>query len=145
MSFMLHPRLATDTTVLGDLPLCRVLLSKEALGPWLILVPRKEALREIHHLPMEEQYQLMRESSAVAALLETDYQADKINVGALGNLVPQLHVHHIARFENDVAWPGPIWGNTDGTQRSDELQRALAEELVAELANIEGFQAADEF
>ena len=139
MNFMLHSRLATDTTVLGDLPLCRVLLSKEALGPWLILVPRKNDLREIHHLDQSEQYQLINESSAVAALLENDYKADKINVGALGNLVPQLHVHHIARFENDVAWPGPVWGNTDGTQRSAELQLALAEELREELSALTGF------
>lgn len=142
MHFTLHPRLAADTTVLGDLPLCRVLLSKEALGPWLILVPRKENLTEIHHLPQDEQFQLMRESSAVAALLEADYQADKINVGALGNLVPQLHIHHIARFQSDIAWPGPVWGNTDGTQREDAVQQALSEELRAELANIEGFAAA---
>ncbi|GAL05422.1 diadenosine tetraphosphate (Ap4A) hydrolase and other HIT family hydrolases [Photobacterium aphoticum] len=142
MHFTLHPRLAADTTVLGNFPLCQVLLSKEALGPWLILVPRKADLKEIHHLPFEEQCQLMRESSAVAALLEKDYQADKINVGALGNLVPQLHVHHIARFQTDIAWPGPVWGNTDGTQRSEEVQQALAEELQAELSQIEGFSAA---
>ncbi|KJF84840.1 HIT domain-containing protein [Photobacterium leiognathi] len=141
MHFTLHPRLESDTTVLGDFPLSRVLLSKEALGPWIILVPRVDELREIHHLPEQDQFQLMRESSAVATLLENDYQAEKINVGALGNLVPQLHLHHIARFSNDIAWPGPIWGNTDGTQRSDELQAALAEELRAELSQIEGFSA----
>lgn len=143
MHFSLHPRLAADTTVLGNLPLCQVLLSKEALGPWLILVPRKENLSEIHHLPEEEQFQLMRESSAVASLLEKDYQADKINVGALGNLVPQLHVHHIARFSSDIAWPGPVWGNTDGTQREEAVQQALAEELRAELSSIEGFVATE--
>ncbi|WP_318462523.1 HIT family protein [Photobacterium leiognathi] len=141
MHFTLHPRLESDTTVLGDFPLSRVLLSKEALGPWIILVPRVDELREIHHLPEQDQFQLMRESSAIAALLENDYQAEKINVGALGNLVPQLHLHHIARFSNDIAWPGPIWGNTDGTQRSDELQAALAEELRVELSQIEGFSA----
>ncbi|WP_318509251.1 HIT family protein [Photobacterium leiognathi] len=141
MHFTLHPRLESDTTVLGDFPLSRVLLSKEALGPWIILVPRVDELREIHHLPEQDQFQLMRESSAVATLLENDYQAEKINVGALGNLVPQLHLHHIARFNNDIAWPGPIWGNTNGTQRNDELQAALAEELRAELSQIEGFSA----
>ncbi|WEM43138.1 HIT family protein [Photobacterium sp. DA100] len=143
MQFSLHPRLAADTTVIGNLPLCQVLLSKEALGPWLILVPRKAELREIHHLPEPDQIQLLKESSAVAAVLENDYQADKINVGALGNLVPQLHVHHIARFKNDVAWPGPVWGNTDGTQRSESVQQALAEELRAELSHIEGFSAVE--
>ncbi|OBU14905.1 HIT family hydrolase [Photobacterium aquimaris] len=139
MSFTLHPRLMADTTVLGDLPLSRVLLVKEALGPWLILVPRYDALREIHHLSEQDQQQLMRESSAVAALLEQDYQAEKINIGALGNLVPQLHIHHIARFSNDIAWPGPVWGNTQGIQRSEEVQQALAEELRQELSNIAGF------
>ncbi|OBU22710.1 HIT domain-containing protein [Photobacterium kishitanii] len=141
MSFILHPRLMADTTVLGDLPLSQVLLVKEALGPWLILVPRYDALREIHHLSEQDQQQLMRESSAVAALLEQDYQAEKINIGALGNLVPQLHIHHIARFSHDIAWPGPIWGNTNGIQRSDDVQQALAEELRQELSNITGFTA----
>ncbi|MGF1682615.1 HIT domain-containing protein [Photobacterium minamisatsumaniensis] len=139
MQFTLHSRLAADTSVLGNLPLCQVLLSKEALGPWLILVPRKYNLTEIHHLPEDEQFQLMRESSAIAQLLEQDYQADKINVGALGNLVPQLHVHHIARFKNDIAWPGPVWGNTDGTQRSNDVQQALVDELRDELSQINGF------
>ncbi len=139
MTFDLHPRLAADTTVLGDLPLCRVLLSKEALGPWLILVPRRENLTEIHHLSTDEQIQLIKESSAIAQLLEQDYKADKINVGALGNLVPQLHIHHIARFRNDVTWPAPIWGNTSGKQREPEIQEALMEELCAELAHIDGF------
>ncbi|PQJ67420.1 HIT domain-containing protein [Photobacterium angustum] len=141
MRFTLHPRLQSDTTVLGDFPLSRVLLSKEALGPWIILVPRVDELREIHHLPEQDQYQLMRESSAVATLLENDYQAEKINVGALGNLVPQLHLHHIARFSHDIAWPGPIWGNTDGTQRSEALQAALADELREELSQVKGFTA----
>ncbi|KJG03628.1 HIT domain-containing protein [Photobacterium angustum] len=141
MRFTLHPRLQSDTTVLGDFPLSRVLLSKEALGPWIILVPRVDELREIHHLPEQDQCQLIRESSAVATLLENDYQAEKINVGALGNLVPQLHLHHIARFSHDIAWPGPIWGNTNGTQRSEALQAALADELREELSQIEGFTA----
>ncbi|EAS64134.1 HIT domain-containing protein [Photobacterium angustum] len=141
MRFTLHPRLQSDTTVLGDFPLSRVLLSKEALGPWIILVPRVDELREIHHLPEQDQCQLIRESSAVATLLENDYQAEKINVGALGNLVPQLHLHHIARFSHDIAWPGPIWGNTNGTQRSEALQAALADEIREELSQIEGFTA----
>ena len=141
MSFTLHPQLMADTTILGDLPLSRILLAKEALGPWLILVPRYDVLREIHHLSEQDQQQLMRESSAIAALLEQDYQAEKINIGALGNLVPQLHIHHIARFSNDIAWPGPVWGNTKGIQRSKEVQQALAEELRQELSNIAGFSA----
>ncbi|UJZ93060.1 HIT family protein [Photobacterium damselae subsp. damselae] len=133
MSFTLHERLTADTSVLGDFPLSRVLLAKEALGPWIILVPKKDALREIHHLSEQEQIQLIKESCLIAQLLETDYKAEKINVGALGNLVPQLHLHHIARFSDDIAWPGPIWGNTKGIQRSEAVQQALVEELQSEL------------
>ncbi|QUJ68383.1 HIT domain-containing protein [Photobacterium sp. GJ3] len=129
MSFNLHPRLNADTLVIGDLPLCRVLLSREAIGPWLILVPRYENLREIHHLPVEDQQQLMTESCATAQLLETHFHPDKINIGALGNLVPQLHIHHIARFTTDVAWPGPVWGNTEGVQRSNHDELALVAQL----------------
>ncbi|GAB6262068.1 HIT domain-containing protein [Photobacterium sp. R1] len=139
MSFTLHPRLSADTQVIGDLPLCRVLLSKEAIGPWLILVPRYESLREIHHMTAADQQQLMIESSATAQLLETYFSPDKINIGALGNLVPQLHIHHIARFTTDIAWPGPVWGNTDGSQRTENDEKILAERLKSLFSQLPGF------
>lgn len=142
MSFTLHPRLKADTLHVGDFPLCTVLLSKENVGPWLILVPKIEDLKEIHHLPHEQQVQLITESSAVSTILENTYQPDKINVGALGNLVPQLHIHHIARFTSDVAWPGPIWGNTSGEIRDEEALQSLLSELQKQLLSIDGFQAA---
>lgn len=142
MSFTLHPRLSADTQWIGDLPLCRVLLSKEAIGPWLILVPRYDALREIHHLSVADQQQLMMESCSTAQLLETYFSPDKINIGALGNLVSQLHVHHIARFTTDIAWPGPVWGNTDGSQRGEEERQALVERLKLLFGQIDGFTPA---
>lgn len=108
--FILHPQLAADCLVLGELPLCLVLLANDSQYPWLILVPKRAALREIHHLNSTEQQQLMGESCAVARLLESELAAEKINVAALGNMVAQLHVHHVARFSSDVAWPAPIWG-----------------------------------
>lgn len=108
--FELHSRLQADTRLLGDLPLCRVLLARDSQYPWLILVPRVANLREIHHLAPAQQQQLMEESCAVATLMEQALRPDKINVAALGNLVPQLHLHHVARFSTDKAWPGPIWG-----------------------------------
>ncbi|MBL4829555.1 MAG: HIT family protein [Aliivibrio sp.] len=129
MNFTLHPRLMADTDLLGELPLCQVLLSKEQVGPWIILVPKISDLKEIHHLPEHSQIELIKESSFVAQLLEEHFSPDKINVGALGNLVPQLHLHHIARFTSDIAWPGPIWGNTDGTKRSIEQQQQLIQQL----------------
>jgi diadenosine tetraphosphate (Ap4A) HIT family hydrolase len=108
--FTLHPRLAADTLLLGHLPLCACLLMNDMHYPWLILVPQRENLREIFELSPADQQQLIRESSWVSERLSTHFKADKINIGALGNMVAQLHIHHIARYENDAAWPGPVWG-----------------------------------
>lgn len=108
--FELHPRLAADTLAVGRLPLCRLQLMNDARYPWLILVPERAGLREIHQLPPAERTQLIEEISACSQALEAVSRADKINVGALGNLVPQLHVHVIARRTGDAAWPGPVWG-----------------------------------
>ncbi|KOO16237.1 HIT family hydrolase [Vibrio xuii] len=125
MSFELHPQLANDTTIIGHFPLCVALLHKDNAVPWVILVPKRANLKELHHLPMQEQQQLLLESQAVSQALEATFQPDKLNLGALGNKVPQLHIHHIARFQDDVAWPGPVWGNTQGEFRSEEEQASL--------------------
>ncbi|GAA3551127.1 HIT domain-containing protein [Zobellella aerophila] len=108
--FVLHPQLQADTLVLGDLPLSRVLLARDSRYPWLILVPKRNGIREIHWLTAAEQGQLIKESSAIGGLMEQYLTPDKINVAALGNVVPQLHLHHVARFRSDAAWPGPVWG-----------------------------------
>ncbi|RXJ74755.1 HIT family protein [Veronia nyctiphanis] len=142
MNFDLHPRLAADTTEVGDLSLCKVLISKENIGPWLILVPKLPDIKEIHHLSPQQQATLIQESSSVAALLEADTEADKINIGALGNMVPQLHIHHIARFTTDVAWPGPVWGNTEGKRRTEQDQREITEHWQSLLSSVSGFTAA---
>ncbi|KXF81447.1 HIT domain-containing protein [Enterovibrio coralii] len=139
MAFTLHPRLEADTTWLGDLPLCRVLLSKEDIGPWLILVPKIEGITEIHHLSDDDQVRFIKESSSLATVLEQKSHPDKINIGALGNMVSQLHIHHIARFQDDVAWPGPIWGNTKGIIREDAQQDDTASQWKAHLSSIDGF------
>lgn len=138
--FELHPRLQADTQILGDLPLCRVLLAKDSQYPWLILVPRVPGLREIHHLPPEQQQQLMQESCAVATLMEEALGPDKINVAALGNLVPQLHLHHVARFSSDAAWPGPIWGAHPALPYQTQDLRQQADNWRARLATLGGFQ-----
>lgn len=108
--FELHPRLAADTLPLGDFPLCRCLLMNDMHYPWLILVPQVAEVREIFELPVKDQQQLLRESSWVSERLAKHFNADKINIAALGNVVPQLHVHHIVRYRNDAAWPAPVWG-----------------------------------
>lgn len=111
--FELHPRLAADSILVGRLPLSLLLLFNDARYPWFILVPRRQDITEIYQLSETDQQQLWRESAILARSLLQSFHADKINIGALGNLVPQLHIHHIARFTSDPAWPGPVWGHSD--------------------------------
>lgn len=129
MGFELHPRLREDTTLLGEFPLSIALLHRDNSVPWIILVPKRELVREIFHLSPQEQQQLLSESHAVCQALEATVQPDKLNYGTLGNVVSQLHVHHVARYETDIAWPGPIWGNAAGVFREDEEQQVLHNRL----------------
>lgn len=108
--FALHPQLQKDSVEIAQLPLCSVLMARDSRYPWIILVPRRAGVREIFELDDPDQQQLTRESSAVAQALANHFNADKMNVAALGNMVPQLHIHHVVRFCSDPAWPGPIWG-----------------------------------
>ena len=104
-----HSTLERDTIPVGDLPLCRALLINDANYPWLLLVPRRENVGEIIDLEYIEQAQLMSEIAHAARTLKAVTKCDKTNVAALGNVVPQLHIHVIARFRNDPAWPKPVW------------------------------------
>jgi diadenosine tetraphosphate (Ap4A) HIT family hydrolase len=108
--FVLHERLAADTITLADWPLCRVLLMNDASYPWLILVPRRAGLTELHAVAAGDRSALFDEIARASLALTSGFTPDKINVGALGNMVPQLHIHVIARFRSDPAWPGPVWG-----------------------------------
>lgn len=109
-TWSLHPQLEGDTMPLGDLPLSRVLVINDATYPWLLLVPRRLRVDEITDLDEVEQAQLMTEITRVARALKSVTGCDKLNIAALGNVVPQLHVHVIARRKNDPAWPKPVWG-----------------------------------
>lgn len=109
-TFMLHPQLSADTFALGDWPLCRILRMNDCNFPWLILVPRVANAREIIDLTEQDQHYLMTEIARASVALRTLLKPDKLNVAALGNAVPQLHVHVIARYKTDIAWPRPIWG-----------------------------------
>jgi diadenosine tetraphosphate (Ap4A) HIT family hydrolase len=108
--FELHLRMKQDTLVIGDFPLCRLLLMNDANYPWFILVPRRADIKEIFELEVLDQQQLLKESSQLSQVLSKIFQADKLNIAALGNVVPQLHIHHIVRYQTDQAWPNPIWG-----------------------------------
>lgn len=128
--FSLNERLQADTRHVTDLGLCRVLLMNNALWPWLILVPMRENAVEIHRLDEADQTALMREIVLASRVVERLFAPDKMNVGALGNMVPQLHVHVIGRKRGDPAWPGPVWGS--GHARPYEPAEAAA--LVDRLA-----------
>jgi len=110
MSFAIDPRLAADTHAIGALPFSELLLMDDARFPWVILVPRIAGARELIDLDEGDQRLLLGEIDHVARALETLLHPDKLNIAALGNVVPQLHVHVIARFTSDAAWPNPVWG-----------------------------------
>jgi diadenosine tetraphosphate (Ap4A) HIT family hydrolase len=107
----LHPQIAQDCVPIGDLPLSRVLINRDATYPWLLLVPRRAGACEMFDLDATERAQLSEETALVGHLLKTQTRCRKINIGALGNIVPQLHIHVVARSEGDPAWPGPVWGH----------------------------------
>jgi diadenosine tetraphosphate (Ap4A) HIT family hydrolase len=107
---MLHPRLAADTGALGETDLCWLRWMNDQRFAWIIVVPKRDGLREWHHLPMDEQQALLAQVNDLAGQLERITDADKINIGALGNMVPQLHINIIARYVDDPCWPGPVWG-----------------------------------
>jgi diadenosine tetraphosphate (Ap4A) HIT family hydrolase len=109
-TWSLHPQLAQDTIEIGDLPLARVLLMNDAAYPWLVLVPRRAGASEIIDLNEDDQEMLIREVALLAGVLKDVTTCDKLNVAAIGNVVPQLHVHVVARRRDDALWPRPVWG-----------------------------------
>jgi len=125
----IHPRLKNDCIHIGHFPLCQLLLSKDANYPWFILVPNRNDITEIYQLGHEDQIQLISESSCFAEVLATNFNADKINIATLGNVVPQLHIHHIARYKNDIAWPAPVWGHADAKDYTDDELDNIIENL----------------
>lgn len=108
--FTLDERLKNDTVELGEWPLCKVLLMKDANYPWVILVPRREAVTEVFELSSADQIQLTTESVKLSSALKRELHGHKMNVANLGNVVAQLHIHHVVRYETDIMWPKPVWG-----------------------------------
>ena len=129
--FSLHPRLAADTVFVADWALSRVVVMNDARYPWLILVPRREGATELFDLMAEDRRTLIEEIARASDGLKKLTAAAKINVGALGNLVPQLHTHIVARNPGDAAWPGPVWGH--GTPQPYEP--ATLDAFVRQLVN----------
>ncbi len=117
--FALHPQLAQDCLFVTDLELCQVLLMNDSNYPWCILVPRVNDIREVYELSADNQQILARESAQLARAMMELFAGHKMNVAALGNMVPQLHIHHIVRKRDDLAWPKPVWGIVPAVPYSD--------------------------
>lgn len=132
MSFVLHHRLEADTFFIADWPLCRVLLMNDARYPWLILVPRREGMVELMDLAIEDRTVLMGESTRAGEIVRARPGVTKVNIGALGNLVPQLHVHVLGRHPGDPAWPGPVWGHGSAVP----YETAARDRLIAEVRSL---------
>ena len=115
-----------------------LLLSKDANYPWFILVPDREDISEMHQLSESDQQQLMRESCYLSEILAEQFAADKMNVAAIGNIVSQLHVHHVVRYKDDIAWPNPVWGKYPAALYSaDKIERILTELKILKLRDFE--------
>lgn len=137
--FKLHPQLAADTLALGTLPLCEVRLMNERRYPWIILVPKRAGLEEVLDLGGKDSLQLLDEITRIAQRLKEKLQPAKLNIASLGNLVPQLHVHLVARYQNDLAWPSPVWGKFPREPYPKELVIDLLARL--DLETLKGFKA----
>ncbi|WP_457104878.1 HIT domain-containing protein [Methylobacterium sp. P5_C11] len=130
-AFTLDPRLAADTVEVGDLSLCRVLLMDDARFPWLILVPRRPDVSEVTDLTETDAATLWQEIRLATGVMQTLSRPDKVNVGALGNVVAQLHVHVVGRFRSDPAWPSPVWGFETRTPYPTHARAQLLERAGA--------------
>ena len=133
MSFEIHPKLLADCVYIGEMFLCHVLLMNDSRFPWLILVPKIEGLRDFHDLPLEQRDDLYDEIEAASKTLQFHCQVQKLNVAALGNQVPQLHIHVIGRKTDDAAWPGPVWGSGDAVPYEVDALDSFCDELRSAL------------
>lgn len=125
----LNPQLEEGSIALGEFKLCSLLLINDSHYPWFILLPNRENVSEIFHLCATDQQQLMIESSFFSEVLQKSFAADKINVAAIGNIVPQLHIHHIARYKNDACWPAPVWGALPAIPYTEHQQQSIIDKL----------------
>lgn len=125
--FKLHAQLQNDCIQVMDLPLSRLLLLNDVNFPWFVLVPRREKITEIYQLEKADQHQLLEESNALSQFMVEQFKPDKLNIAALGNVVPQLHIHHIARYKDDLVWPAPVWGKLAAIPYTEEQSNELIE------------------
>lgn len=132
-AFVLDARLQRDCLHVADFPLCRLLMMNDARFPWFLLIPRVPGARDPIDLDADSYRRLWEESADLARALRTAFTPHKLNVAALGNQVAQLHVHHIARYQSDAAWPAPVWGYGEAETCSEPLVQQRRSELLAAL------------
>lgn len=132
----LHPQLKKDCIVIGQFELCSLLLLNDANYPWFILLPNREKIKELHQLSVTDQQQFMKESMCLSQCLEQIFHPDKLNIAALGNIVPQLHIHHIARFIDDTCWPAPVWGQIDAIPYTNDKSKEIIKQMLSALSAI---------
>lgn len=124
--FVLNSTLENDSFPLLETELCLIRLINDNRYPWVLVVPKVENARELHDLSHDQQMTIMTTATALGRVLKSGFGADKINTAAIGNMVPQLHVHVVARWQDDAAWPGPVWGVGDMEPLKDaELARRV--------------------
>ncbi len=129
MPFSLHQQLQNDCINLGPVNNCTLLLHKNALLPWFILVPHTKQT-EIYKIDASQQLQLQQTINQLAKFVEDSFKTDKLNIATIGNIVPQLHIHIIGRFKNDFCWPKPVWGQTDSNDYSDNKIQSIKQLLI---------------
>ena len=134
--FTLHPMLAKDTIAIAELPLCSLLMSNDKQYPWFILVPRVHDIQDIYQLDSAQQQQFLVESSQLSELLMQVFTGDKMNVAALGNICPQLHVHHIVRYKTDASWPAPVWGKYPSVAYSEKEISEMKNKMLPAITSI---------
>jgi diadenosine tetraphosphate (Ap4A) HIT family hydrolase len=132
--FVLDPQLHRDCVIVGRFPLSLLLLSRDANYPWFILVPQRPGITELYQLSLEDRARLLDESCQLSEVLMDVFSGDKLNVAALGNVVAQLHVHHIVRHRGDRAWPRPVWGAVPAAEYSERAMADLLDNLLPMLA-----------
>ncbi len=129
MPFQLHPRLKQDSIAIGKFNLTELRLINDSQYPWFVLVPMRADISEVYQLSADDQQLLQQESSLLTKTLADLYNADKMNIAAIGNIVPQLHIHHIVRYKTDIAWPAPVWGKFDAVPYTEQQIEKIRQEI----------------
>jgi diadenosine tetraphosphate (Ap4A) HIT family hydrolase len=136
--FQLDERLQNDTIVMGDFSMSRLLLMNDSTYPWFILVPRRKDVTEVYQLDEQDQQELWQESALLGRWMSSAFEFAKLNIGALGNVVSQLHIHHVGRRHNDPCWPGPMWGQHPPKPYAPEEIEKIKQQISIDLAGFLG-------